>query len=274
MVNIVGVQFKGNGRIYYFDPNGLNFNLGEYVIVETVRGLELGKIIIANQTIPKSKVENELKPVIRKATEQDIEQEEKNNQLALKSFEVFKRLVEQCNLDMKPLYCEYTIDRSKVIFYYTSDERVDFRDLLKLLTPEFHMRVELRQIGPREAARVVGGMASCGRELCCAKHLRDFDLVTMKMAKDQAMSLNTTKISGACGKLMCCIAYENDLYLEIKKELPSLNSWVKTPSCNFCKVVGLDYVQRLVKTAENEEGMPSIHPAEVVEVVKNEKKKS
>lgn len=273
MVNIVGIQFKGNGRIYYFEPNGISFNVGEYAIVETVRGLELGKVILANHDILEDKIENELKPVIRRASSYDLEQEEKNIQLATTSFEIFKNAVEQCKLDMKPLYCEYTIDRSKVIFYYASDERVDFRDLLKQLTPEFHMRVELRQIGPREAARVVGGIASCGRELCCVKHLRDFDLVTMKMAKDQSMSLNTTKISGACGKLMCCIAYENDLYLEAKKEMPSINTWVKTPSCDSCRVVGLDYIKRTVRTAENEEGAPTTHLASEVQVLRNEKKK-
>ena len=129
---------------------------------------------------------------------------------------------------MKPLYAEYTIDLSKVVFYYTADDRVDFRNLLKILTPEFKSRVELRQIGPREAARAIGGLGSCGRELCCKSHLKNFDIVTMKMAKDQNLSLNTSKISGICGKLMCCISYEDELYKELKKEFPNINTYIKT----------------------------------------------
>ena len=200
MPKVIGIQFKGVGRIYYFDPLDFVFESGEHAIVETVRGLELGKVILGNHEIPNEKLEAELKPVIRKATEKDIIQEEKNNELAKVAFKFFKESVAECDLEMKPLYAEYTIDRSKVVFYYTADDRVDFRNLLKVLTPEFKARVELRQIGPREAARAIGGLGSCGRELCCKSHLKNFDIVTMKMAKDQNLSLNTSKISGVCGK--------------------------------------------------------------------------
>ena len=157
---------------------------------------------------------------------------------------------------MKPLYAEYTIDRTKVIFYYTADDRVDFRNLLKLLTPEFKMRVELRQIGPREAARAIGGLGTCGRELCCKSHLRNFDVVTMKMAKDQNLSLNTSKISGTCGKLMCCIAYEDELYKEFKKEFPALNSYVKLKSGDSGKVISLDYIKRTLRIQTTPDSMP------------------
>lgn len=273
MVNIVGIQFKGVGRIYYFDPAGEEYQVNDYVIVETVRGLELGKVIIPNQLIDESSIENELKPIIRRATEEDFEQEKRNQEQAMYSFEFFKNAVEKSGLEMKPLYCEYTIDRQKVIFYYTADDRVDFRDLLKVLTPEFAMRVELRQIGPREAARCVGGLGTCGKPLCCASHLRDFNVVTMKMAKDQQMSLNTTKISGACGKLMCCIAYENELYQEAKKEMPPINSWVKTPTCDACKVVGLDYLKKTVKTLEGEAIVPVTHQLHEVELITEKKYK-
>ena len=162
------------------------------------------------------------------ATPHDLEQEEKNNELAKKSFEIFKTYVKEFDLDMKPLYCEYTIDSSKIIFYYCADDRVDFRELLKVLAPKFRIRVELRQIGTREAARVIGGIGSCGRELCCKTHLVNFDFVTMKMAKEQGMSLNTSKISGICDKLMCCIDYEHDLYKELKKEIDNLNNLKKS----------------------------------------------
>ena len=168
---------------------------------------------------------------------------------------------------MKPLYCEYTIDCSKIIFYYCADDRVDFRDLLKLLTPRFRIRVELRQVGTREAARIIGGVGSCGRELCCKTHLANFDFVTMKMAKEQGMTLNTSKISGICDKLMCCIAYEHELYVELKKELPNVGQMVKTPSCECCKVVSVDYIKKMVKTAENENGMPVSHKAEDVQPI-------
>ena len=260
-IEIVGIQFKGTGKIYYFSPLEYKFNQGDFVVVETVRGLEMGKITIPNKFVPATEIEYELKPVVRKATHKDIENEERNNVLAPKSFEIFKKHVRELNLEMKPLYCEYTVDSSKIIFYYCAEDRVDFRELLKLLTPEFKLRVELRQIGPREGARVIGGIGTCGRELCCKKYLQNFDFVTMKMAKEQSMSLNNSKISGACGKLMCCIAYEAELYKELKKELPAIGNLVKTPSCDCCKVVSVDYLKKTVKTQENPDGAPTLHNA-------------
>ena len=260
-IEIIGIQFKGAGKIYYFSPLNIKFKQGDFVVVETVRGLEMGKTVIANKEVPAEEIEYELKPVIRKATQKDLDNEERNNKLAPLSFEIFKKFVRELNLEMKPLYCEYTVDCSKIIFYYCAEERVDFRDLLKLLTPEFKLRVELRQIGPREGARVIGGLGTCGRELCCNKYLQNFDFVTMKMAKEQSMSLNNSKISGACGKLMCCIAYEAELYKELKKELPAIGNMVKTPSCACCKVVAVDYLKKTVKTQENPDGAPTLHNA-------------
>lgn len=260
-IEIIGIQFKGAGKIYYFSPLNIKFKQGDFVVVETVRGLEMGKTVIANKEVPAEEIEYELKPVIRKATQKDLDNEERNNKLAPLSFEIFKKFVRELNLEMKPLYCEYTVDCSKIIFYYCAEERVDFRDLLKLLTPEFKLRVELRQIGPREGARVIGGLGTCGRELCCNKYLQNFDFVTMKMAKEQSMSLNNSKISGACGKLMCCIAYEAELYKELKKELPAIGNMVKTPSCPCCKVVAVDYLKKTVKTQENPDGAPTLHNA-------------
>ena len=267
MPRVVGIQFKGVGRIYYFDPLDFEFEPGEYAIVETVRGLEIGKVILGNHDLENGKLETELKPVIRKGTIEDVKQEEYNDKLAKDAIKIFKKCVSKCELEMKPLYAEYTIDRTKVIFYYTADDRVDFRNLLKLLTPEFKMRVELRQIGPREAARAIGGLGTCGRELCCKSHLRNFDIVTMKMAKDQNLSLNTSKISGTCGKLMCCIAYEDELYKEFKKEFPALNSYVKLKSGDSGKVISLDYIKRTLRIQASPDSMPiSCVLADVVEV--------
>jgi len=265
VIRIVGIQFKGVGKVYYFSPLNYEFEVGEYAIVETVRGMELGKVIIKNRDVEDDQVEYELKPVIRKATQEDLEREQKNVELAKQSFAIFKKYVSLCKLDMKPLYAEYTIDQTKIIFYYTAEERVDFRDLLKHLTPEFKIRVELRQIGPREAARALGGIGICGRELCCQTHLQNFDFVTMKMAKEQGMSLNNNKISGACGKLMCCIAYEVELYKEMKKEFPSVGQMVKTPTCECCKVTSIDLFKKLVKTEETPGAMPVVHKLEEID---------
>lgn len=267
MKTIVGIQFKGGGRVYYFDPLEYKFNRGDHAVVETVRGLELGRVAIGNRQVEDDQLEHELKPVIRLATKHDLEQEEKNNILAKDSFEIFKKAVKDYDLNMKPLYCEYTIDNSKIIFYYCSDDRVDFRDLLKFLAPKFKIRVELRQIGTREAARVIGGIGSCGRELCCKTHLANFDFVTMKMAKEQGMALNTNKISGVCDKLMCCIAFEHELYQELRKELPSVGQMVKTPNCNCCKIMSVDYIKKTVKTNENPNGSLTTYNASDVEVI-------
>ncbi len=272
MTEIVGIQFKNTSRVYYFAPKHFKFNIGEYAIVETVRGLELGRVIIANRLVEDEDLTSELKPVIRKANNYDLENQKRNEELAKESFEIFKQLVKQLDLEMKPLYCEYTIDSSKLLFYYTADDRVDFRELLKLLAPKFHTRIELRQIGPREAARVIGGIGTCGREICCKTCLNNFDFVTMKMAKDQNMSLNTSKISGICGKLMCCIGYEHEIYQETKKLLPSVGQMVKTPKCPCCKVVNVDYVKKEVSVLEHLEGAPTKYSYQDVSliVVKNE----
>ena len=176
MTEIVGIQFKNASRVYYFSPLDYKFKVGEFAIVETVRGLELGRVIIANRMVEDDELSHELKPVIRKANSHDLMLEKKHEEMAPESFKIFKKYVNQLNLPMKPLYCEYTIDSSKVIFYYSAEDRVDFRELLKLLTPHFKTRVELRQIGPREAARVVGGIGGCGRVICCNLRLQLYSM--------------------------------------------------------------------------------------------------
>lgn len=251
MKEIVGIQFKNASRVYYFDPMGEWFTVGDYAIVETVRGLELGKVIIANRKVDDDELSYELKPIIRKASYHDVEVDKRHEEMAPHSFEIFKKYVSKLNLEMKPLYCEYTIDSSKIVFYYSAEDRVDFRELLKYLTPCFKQRIELRQIGLREAARIVGGIGNCGRIICCKSCLNNFDYVTMKMAKDQNMSLNIAKISGLCGKLMCCIGFEHSLYTELKKVLPNVGEFVTTPNGQTSKVVAVDYVKKIISTQIN-----------------------
>ncbi len=268
MIEVIGVQFKGMGRIYYFNPLNVKFEQNDYVIVETVRGKELGQVVIPNREIEETSFETEIKPILKKATQEEYLRNEENMKEAESAFQVFKTEVRKLNLDMKPLSAEYTFDKSKIVFFYTAEDRVDFRDLLKRLTPQFKVRVELRQIGPREGARLIGGLGPCGRELCCRNFLQTFDTVTMKMAKDQSLSLNVTKISGACGKLMCCIAYENELYQELKEIVPPVGSIVKTPTCESCKVVAVDYIKQIIRTQEDPDSMPVSHYASEVEVIK------
>ncbi len=267
MIEVIGVQFKGMGRVYYFNPLNVKFQQGDYVIVETVRGVELGKVVLDNREIDESCFETEVKKILRKANQKDVLQDQKNAEDAKEAFAFFKQEVFRLDIEMKPLDAEYTFDRSKVILFYTAEDRVDFRDLLKQLTPHFKTRVELRQIGAREGARLIGGIGSCGREVCCRSFIKNFDVVTMKMAKDQAMSLNTNKISGICGKLMCCIAYENELYQELKEIVPSVGTYVKTPTSDYCKVIGVDYIKQIVRTQESPDSLPVSHYASEVMVV-------
>jgi cell fate regulator YaaT (PSP1 superfamily) len=263
----VGIQFKNIGKVYNFDPIDIFLQLGDYVVVETIRGQELGKVVEKVKEVDPKDLEHELKPVIRKATKDDLLIFEENKILSKQSIVKFKDLVKNRNLPMKALECEYTLDRQKVLFYYSADDRVDFRDLLKDLASEFKVRIELRQVGPREGARFIGGIGCCGRKLCCKEHMRDFDLVTMKMAKDQSMNLNANKVTGQCGKLMCCISYEDPIYQEIRSRMPELDDIVKTPSCDGCKVVGIDYMRELVKIDDGKNGVTVWAAKEVTKVL-------
>lgn len=271
MVRIVGIGFKEVGKIYYFDPTPFNLDVDDLVVVETVRGIELGKVITPPQEIPEEELEHELKSVIRIATDKDIKAYRENQKKAVKTLEICKEIVKQHGLEMKLLECEYTLDRSKVIFYYNADGRVDFRELLKDLAAEFKVRIELRQIGPREGAKFVGGLGQCGREICCKTHLREFDIVTMKMAKDQGMTLNASKVAGLCGKLMCCIGYENELYQELRQRVPLVGDLVQTPTCSCCKVVSVDLLREIVKTARDDaEEIEVWHADELVKLKSTE----
>jgi len=239
MHKVVGVRFKKAGKIYYFDPHDLELETGEYAIVETSRGVEYGKIVVGPKEVPEEDIVSPLKKVIRKATEEDAEKVADNRKKESKAFDICLEKINEHGLPMKLIDVEYTFDNSKVIFYFTAEGRVDFRELVKDLAAIFRTRIELRQIGVRDEAKMIGGIGPCGRSLCCRSFLGEFEPVSIKMAKEQNLSLNPTKISGLCGRLMCCLKYEQDYYEEIGKKMPKVNKEVITPhgpgvviSCN------------------------------------------
>ncbi len=228
MVKVVGVRFKKAGKVYYFDPGNLDVEKDQNVIVETARGAEYGEVVVGIKEVKEEDVIQPLKQVIRIATEDDEKQMAENRKRATKAFNIALEKIEKHQLPMKLIDSEYTFDDSKLIFYFTADGRVDFRELVKDLAAVFKTRIELRQIGVRDEAKMLGGLGPCGRSLCCATFLGDFEPVSISMAKEQNLSLNPTKISGICGRLMCCLKYESDVYKEAKEELPSKGTLVKT----------------------------------------------
>jgi len=246
LYNVVGVRFKKAGKIYYFDPNGLQIEDDDFVIVETIRGVEYGKVVLNNKKVEENDVVLPLKKVIRLADEKDRLMVQENQEAASEAYHVCQKKVSEHGLDMKLVDVEYTFDRNKVIFYFTADGRVDFRELVKDLAAIFKTRIELRQIGVRDEAKMLGGIGPCGRMLCCSTFLGDFEPVSIKMAKDQNLSLNPTKISGLCGRLMCCLKYENDEYESAKEQLPDLGEMIGTPS-GLGKVVGLNILEKILQ---------------------------
>ena len=229
LTEIVGVSFREAGKIYYFAPKGKKFNSGDRVIVETSRGTEMGCIKVANKSVKSSEVVSPLKDVIRLATDEDIRRDEKNREMELEASLICKKKIANHGLNMSLVSAEYTFDNSKLIFYFTCESRVDFRELVRDLASTFRTRIELRQIGIRDEAKMLGGIGVCGRKLCCANFLSDFVQVSIKMAKEQNFSLNSSKVSGACGRLMCCLRYEHETYEEAIKRTPPNGSVVKTP---------------------------------------------
>ena len=225
---VVGVQFKQVGKKYFFDPNGFSPQKGDYVLVETIRGMEFGTVVIEPRLVDEEDVFLPLKPVLRIATEEDIQKHKQNKADESYAMEVCNQLITKNKLEMQLLGCEYTFDRTKLIFYFTAEGRVDFRQLVKDLAYTFRLRIELRQIGVRDAAKMIGGLGPCGRVLCCTSFLGEFATVTIKMAKNQQLSLNPSKISGICGKLLCCLKYENETYVELMKRLPDVGNRVLT----------------------------------------------
>ena len=227
-VEVVGINFREAGKIYYFAPNKIKFELGNKVIVETSRGVEMGTVKVPNKTVPQSEIVPPLKSVTRLATPEDIERDERNHELELDAALICKKKIAAHKLEMSLVATEYTFDNSKLIFYFTAESRIDFRELVKDLASTFHTRIELRQIGIRDEAKMMGGLAVCGRKYCCAGFLTDFVQVSIKMAKEQNFSLNSAKVSGACGRLLCCLRYEHEVYEEAIKNTPSVGSIVKT----------------------------------------------
>lgn len=229
MPKVVGIKFKQSGKIYDFSPNDLELKIGDKVVVETVKGLEVGEVAKAIYEKDSSEVIGDLVAVSRIATKKDLQNQEENEKNKADVINITKELVQKYKLDMKVIDAEFTLDGSKVIISFVCEDRIDFRELVKDLASKLKQRIELRQIGARDQAKIVGGIGSCGKECCCKQYLNDFDKVSIKMAKTQNLSLNPTKISGICGRLMCCLAYENEYYSEVNEKMPKVNSQVKTP---------------------------------------------
>lgn len=229
MTEVISIKFKNKGKSYYFDPNGLHIEKGRGVIVETARGLEFAECVYENHMVEDSAIIPPLRPVVRAASDEDLRTAEENKKKEAEAFEICRRKIAEHELDMKLVDVEYSFDGSKLLFCFTSEGRVDFRELVKDLAATFKMRIELRQIGVRDEARMLGGLGICGKPFCCAQFLDDFQPVSIKMAKTQGLSLNPTKISGTCGRLMCCLKYEQDAYEDLVKTVPKQDAFVDTP---------------------------------------------
>ncbi len=232
MTRVIGVRFKQTGKIYYFSPGELDLHEGDYVIVDTSRGTECGEVAKGPHDVPDSTVKKPLKPVTRVADGVDVRRMEKNRADEKRAFQVCEERIAKHGLDMKLVDVEYTLDRGKILFYFTADGRIDFRELVKDLAGTFRTRIELRQIGVRDESRMLGGLGICGQPFCCSRFLKDFQPVSIKMAKEQGLSLNPAKISGSCGRLMCCLVYEQPAYEYLNKVTPGVGSVVKTPEGN------------------------------------------
>lgn len=226
MTKVIGVRFRTAGKVYYFGPKGIEFKRSEHVIVETARGVEFGTVVLPNMEVEDDQVIQPLKNVIRKATEDDIEREKRNREKEKDAYKICLEKIMKHGLEMKLINAEYTFDNNKVLFYFTADGRVDFRELVKDLASVFRTRIELRQVGVRDETKILGGMGICGRPLCCHTYLSDFAPVSIKMAKEQNLSLNPTKISGICGRLMCCLKNESDTYEYLNRKLPIVGDFV------------------------------------------------
>lgn len=247
MIKVVGIRFQRAGKIYYFDPLDYDLETAMHVIVETARGVEMGTVLIPPKEVDDDKVVQPLKPVIRIATDDDEKVMEKNKEKEAEAYVICKEKIAKHGLDMKLVAAEYTFDNNKLLFYFTADGRIDFRELVKDLASVFRTRIELRQIGVRDETKMLGGIGICGRELCCKSYLTDFVPVSIKMAKEQNLSLNPTKISGVCGRLMCCLKNEQETYEYLNSRLPSVGDSVITPTGMHGEVSGVNVLRQLVK---------------------------
>lgn len=251
MIKVIGVRFRTAGKIYFFSPGKLEIKQGDHVIVETARGVEFGRVVSGPKEVKEEEVVQPLKSVIRIATEQDEKTEEKNREKEKEAFQICLEKIRKHELDMKLIDAEYTFDNNKVLFYFTADGRIDFRELVKDLAAVFRTRIELRQIGVRDETKIRGGIGICGRPLCCHTYLSEFAAVSIKMAKEQNLSLNPTKISGVCGRLMCCLTNEEETYEELNSQLPSVGDPVTTCDGLTGTVHSLSVLRKLVKVIVN-----------------------
>jgi cell fate regulator YaaT (PSP1 superfamily) len=267
---VVGVRFKRAGKVYYFDPSGIALQMGDDVIVETARGLEYGQVIVEPREAPEEKVTLPLKTVIRVATPEDHAQLLENQEKEKKAFGICQEKVAHHKLDMKLVDVEYTFDRSKIIFYFTADGRVDFRELVKDLAAVFRTRIELRQIGVRDEAKMLGGLGPCGRPLCCSTFLGDFEPVSIKMAKEQNLSLNPVKISGICSRLMCCLKYESTCYRETKSDLPLVGGKIRFDGVEG-KILAVNQLKESLLVEFDNGGKREVLLSEVEEIILDEK---
>ena len=247
MIKVIGVRFRTAGKIYFFSPGGLELKAGDKVIVETARGVEFGSVVTGIKEVPDDQISQPLKPVIRIATQDDVRREAKNREKEKDAFKICQEKIRKHGLEMKLIDVEYTFDNNKVLFYFTADGRIDFRELVKDLASVFRTRIELRQIGVRDETKIRGGIGICGRPLCCHTYLTEFAPVSIKMAKEQNLSLNPTKISGVCGRLMCCLTNEEETYEELNSHLPSIGDYVTTPEKLKGEVQSVNVLRQTVK---------------------------
>lgn len=270
MAIIIGVKFKGAGKVYYFDPDEAILNAGDYVVVETSRGIECGTVTFGNRELNDDGLNRPLKKIIRPATAEDIAHLEDNRKKEEKAYGICLKKIIEHNLKMKLVTVEYTFDNNKILFYFTADGRVDFRELVKDLAGIFRTRIELRQIGVRDESKMLGGLGICGREFCCKGFLSDFQPVSIKMAKEQGMSLNPVKISGTCGRLMCCLKYEQEAYSDLLKKTPKIGAYVSTPDGKGT-VVDQNLIKGIlnVQLQKNPDSPPKSYKVNEVKLIKD-----
>ena len=276
MIKVVGVKFRDLGKVYYFDPKDIDVKKGDYIIVETARGQEFGFVAMGIKEVPDESITSPLKDVVRIATEEDKATVDENTVKEKEAYKLCQQKIKFRELDMKLIDVEYAFDRSRIMFYFTADERVDFRELVKDLATTFRTRIELRQIGVRDEAKILGGISICGRPLCCHTYLSDFAPVSIKMAKEQGLSLNPTKISGACGRLMCCLRNEQDTYEYLDKRMPNRGDIAATPDGYVGEVTDLNVLRQLVKVLVDENGEKEIreYPVDDLRIKPRGKKKN
>ncbi|HIT60479.1 MAG TPA: stage 0 sporulation family protein [Candidatus Fimousia stercorigallinarum] len=274
MIEVIGVRFRKNGKIYFFSPSELPIEIGQNVIVETSRGVEYGKVVLGKREIKSEKIISTLKPVIRIATPEDDEINEENKRKSKDAFRICLDKIAKHGLEMKLIDCEYTFDNNKVLFYFTADGRIDFRELVKDLASVFKTRIELRQIGVRDETKILGGIGICGRSLCCHTHLSEFVPVSIKMAKEQNLSLNPAKISGVCGRLMCCLKNEQETYEYLNKKLPNIGDLVKTVDGYKGEVQRVNVLRQKVKIIiEDEHGEKDVREYKISDLKFKPKRK-